>query len=422
MPRKSRRRSAAPLIPGLFWRDGAAYWRGSIPSEAGGGRIVKSLGTRDPALAAQYAGVAQTFMDRGDWAVLRRWKAGDLHVGDLVRAVREGDYTRLRRLSAEGPALGPEADRFLARTEATLSDRTGQTYRAAVGLLLEELGRDYPMHQLTVREAERYLHAPKATAGDEVWSARSQAQARTIYGALWKAAAEHEAEECEKRGAVPLLAKNPWRKARIPRQRQTRVEYLTPEEWRHLISHRHVADTPQACFLALAALAGLRDTEATNLRPGVDVDLSAGLIRVQPREGEHAWHPKHDHSVRDVPIVPALRRIIERHTELGFSGERYLIHAAHRDAPISTTTGDDWTERAFTAAGIRYGRRKDALTYHSLRHTFASWLALDGVPFHVIASLMGNTAEIVMKTYAHLSPSDREKAMATIARASQEGA
>jgi integrase len=418
MPRKARRRQPA-TAPGLFWRGDTAHWRGQLPQSVGGDRITKTLDTQDEALAVQRAAAAQTFLERGDWTVLRRWKAGDLHIGDMAHAIREGDYARLRRLSADGPVLGPEADRFLERTAATLARKTTETYTAAVGLLLADFGRDYPMHQLTVRDAEAFLHAAKETTGGRVWSARSQGNARTIYGALWDAARQHETEEAEKRGAVPLLSRNPWKKAKIPEQRQTRREYLTPDEWRTLIEHREVRDTPTACLLACATLAGLREDEILHLRPDLDVDLEAGVLRVQSRDGEFAWKTKHEHSERDVPVVPALAGIIERHVERGFSGKRYLIRAWRRDQPIGATTADGWTRRAFEAAGIKYGRKKDALTLHSLRHTFGTWLALDRVPVHVGASLMGNTPEVFLNTYAHHSRKDRIEAMQTIKEASE---
>ena len=52
----------------------------------------------------------------------------------------------------------------------------------------------------------------------------------------------------------------------------------------------------------------------------------------------------------------------------------------------------------------RMARLRDGLSYHSLRHTFASWLAQDGVSlFHIQAMLRQSTPGVVQR-YAHLAP------------------
>ncbi len=52
--------------------------------------------------------------------------------------------------------------------------------------------------------------------------------------------------------------------------------------------------------------------------------------------------------------------------------------------------------------GITDDRHK--VVFHTLRHTFASWLAQKGVPLHTLAGLMGQKTFIMAQRYAHLSP------------------
>ncbi len=47
---------------------------------------------------------------------------------------------------------------------------------------------------------------------------------------------------------------------------------------------------------------------------------------------------------------------------------------------------------------------RDKVVFHTLRHTFASWLAQKGVPLHTLAGLMGHKTTIMTQRYAHLSP------------------
>ena len=89
----------------------------------------------------------------------------------------------------------------------------------------------------------------------------------------------------------------------------------------------------------------------------------------------------------------------------GQCGERDdLIRTAGRDEPIGAATITTWVREAFRRAGIKYGAQGDGLTLHSGRHTFASWLAQDGVSLTVVARLLGDTTQVVEQVYAHLVP------------------
>ncbi|HEX7048637.1 MAG TPA: hypothetical protein VF188_00375, partial [Longimicrobiales bacterium] len=68
-----------------------------------GDRIWKSLEADwGSDLAAIRAAAVSQLWDRGDWPVIRRWAAGEIHISELVRAVRDGDYDRLRRVNTDG--------------------------------------------------------------------------------------------------------------------------------------------------------------------------------------------------------------------------------------------------------------------------------------------------------------------------------
>ena len=52
--------------------------------------------------------------------------------------------------------------------------------------------------------------------------------------------------------------------------------------------------------------------------------------------------------------------------------------------------------------------------FHDLRHTFASKLAIKGVPIHVISELLGHTNIQMTMRYAHLSPKAKREAIACL--------
>lgn len=65
------------------------------------------------------------------------------------------------------------------------------------------------------------------------------------------------------------------------------------------------------------------------------------------------------------------------------------------------TVGD--VQRAFDVARRLSGMRPE-LTLYSLRHSFASWLAIAGVPLRTIQEVLGHTDLRMTLKYAHLSP------------------
>ena len=48
--------------------------------------------------------------------------------------------------------------------------------------------------------------------------------------------------------------------------------------------------------------------------------------------------------------------------------------------------------------------QRQRVFFHTLRHTFASWLVQKGVPLHTVAELMGDKSIAMTQCYAHLSP------------------
>jgi hypothetical protein len=57
-----------------------------------------------------------------------------------------------------------------------------------------------------------------------------------------------------------------------------------------------------------------------------------------------------------------------------------------------------YTRRIFASVGIR-----DA-SFHSLRHTAASWLVMEGVDLYTVGKILGHKTPRMTQRYAHLSP------------------
>jgi integrase len=185
---------------------------------------------------------------------------------------------------------------------------------------------------------------------------------------------------------------------------------------------RILARTPEAltALVTLGLLAGLRVGEALALRPGFDVDLANGLLIIQPHPD--GWRPKTGKR-REVPIAADLRPVLERHLATYASAER--LFPATLDptrARLAKFVSDD-LKTIVEGAGLPYGQKTPrGVTFHTFRHTFASWLVMRGVDLYTVAQLLGNRLAEVEQTYAHLSPDHRRRAVEKLAGALNLGA
>jgi integrase len=65
----------------------------------------------------------------------------------------------------------------------------------------------------------------------------------------------------------------------------------------------------------------------------------------------------------------------------------------------------NFSQRVLHPALKRAGLGDLGLSLHDLRHTYASWLAMDGTPLGRIADLLGHRSITTTEIYAHFLPS-----------------
>lgn len=398
------------------------------------GRVAVSARTKKKAEASARERAVRQMVEWGEYGIVERVKSRLVHLQDVEAAVSESDDIRRATLidalrgSAEDQGrytLGSAVDRLLQVVQATREESTLSAYRSYLsdaerhfGVHRDEAGRVVTDIDLgPLQESDRWrdwLTAPKPSGGS--WSTKTQTLARAVAGRLWREELRRAAEAAELNGGRPALRLNPIKATERPRVRQNRVEFLSPEEWRRLADAN--AGYAEAVMLALGCLAGLRITEAAYLRVGIDLllDDARPRIIVQSRRGAHPWKTKTERSVRDIPIPEGgeLERTIRAHLESQFAGQVYLFCPDRQDRPFSRRHLTKLMKEAFERAGIEYGRRKDALTFHSLRHTFVSWLVQRDVQAMKIARLIGDRPEQVYGTYGHLFPGELASVMGTV--------
>jgi integrase len=156
-----------------------------------------------------------------------------------------------------------------------------------------------------------------------------------------------------------------------------------------------------ADIVAVAAYTGMRQGELMKLR-SEDVDLSTQQIYVGGRDG----FVTKSKNFRAIPIHDAIKPILRRRVE--YVGHNTLIFADEWPG------GRDQLLRAFKKVRNHSLKKDDRWTFHSLRHSFATWCAEGGVPMRTLMGLMGHTNIETTLRYAKVTDEAKVNAINSI--------
>lgn len=180
-----------------------------------------------------------------------------------------------------------------------------------------------------------------------------------------------------------------------------RERFLTRNEALRLLDGLSLV-SPEVCLIAETSLrTGMRISEILNLKVA-DVDIREKIVYVDGKTGKRQAYLPDD-------FAAFFARIQDKKP-----GDYVFSHPS--GAPISR----DVTIRAFTkvvnAMGLNDGITDSAqkVVFHTLRHTFCSWLAIRGVPLYTIGKLAGHSKPDMTQRYAKLSPDAKREAIQQI--------
>jgi integrase len=182
-----------------------------------------------------------------------------------------------------------------------------------------------------------------------------------------------------------MIHQNPAAGARLPKLPPGRTRYLTPKELKTALE---AAPKWMRAPVAFAACTGVRRGELLSLR-WLDVDQEKRLLYL--RETKNG-------ALRVLPIPEAALAVLHSLPE-GAPNDK--VFAGVDPANLSVTT-----RRVFKNVGIA-----DA-SFHTLRHTTASWLVMEGIDLYAVGQLLGHKTPRMTQRYAHLSPTYMAAAVA----------
>lgn len=239
----------------------------------------------------------------------------------------------------------------------------------------DDLARSAP--RVRTRKGQTQKHRP--ISGDDAKRAR-RASVNRIW-TLLRAALNHAFNESK----VPSDVE--WRKVKpFEKVDSARVRYLSVAEAKHLIN----ACEPDFRLLVQAALqTGARFSELARLTIS-DFNPDVGTINVrQSKSGK----PRHI-------VLTDEGQAYFKHITTGRSGDELMLHRADGSAWATSYQLRPMAD-AVTAAKI-----KPAISFHGLRHTWASLSVMRGVPLLVVAKNLGHAdTRMVEKHYGHMAPS-----------------
>jgi integrase len=365
------------------------------------GRVHLSLKTKTKTIAITRHAALQQLLDTGEpvrdiVAALRAEKLTIEAVTECVRSKHAFDTLR----ASTWPTLGVAIAEYVADQE----QREGGSQNTATGSSVAlkhasaHFGNDRPIEAITYDEVTAY----KAYLREQKLQDNTVALYLVKFGALFTFLQKRETRRALQQRRTPAVLVSPVdRDEHVPAKTKTRVRFLSEQEVEQLITA-----TPKdfKAGVALGVFAGLRIGEVDMLRP-IDIDLERSMLFVQAREG---WQPKYGRN-REIPISTALEPFLTAHLASLPADAAYLFAGREEGTPVGRSKLFDRFRRIVDDAGLSRERSDPhAVSFHTLRHTFASWLVMAGADLFTVARLMGHTTiKQLEETYAHLSPQHR---------------
>lgn len=178
--------------------------------------------------------------------------------------------------------------------------------------------------------------------------------------------------------------------------------FLTPEEARLLLKTLKDRSKTWHDIALLALHSGLRLTEITKIR-GQDISENSRTVMVTAKGGKRE------------PVLlddMALQTLLENQT-----GPTELVFQNACGTKIKSAYQTHFAA-AVKELGFNDGvtDRRYRVWFHTLRHTFASWLAQEGVDIYALMKLMRHRNIEMTQRYAHLIPDKQRDHLAFISK------
>ena len=191
---------------------------------------------------------------------------------------------------------------------------------------------------------------------------------------------------------------NPIKGVKMPTIQNQRTRFLSHEEATLLLEQLKKNSATMLYDIALLALhTGMRAGEIFNLK-ALDLDFAEEVIRIS--------NPKNKRT-RFAYMTRAVKEMLQRRTPAEPEGLVFPDRKGNQALAVSQVF-----RRAVNKLGFNKGISdpRELVTFHTLRHSFASWLCIQGEPLTTIKELLGHQTVALTERYSHLLPDHKRRA------------
>lgn len=196
---------------------------------------------------------------------------------------------------------------------------------------------------------------------------------------------------------------NPCATVKFPVPNNSRQRFLTKKEADLLIAALTKRSRQVAQIARISLFTGMRLREILALRWS-DVNLSQGTIFIAD--------PKNQES-RYAFVTPPVQEVLD---ELPEGNPDDYLFVSRKGTQVG------WLSKIFKSvvdsiklnANISDPRQR--ISFHSLRHTAASWAVMSGTPLYAVGRMLGHKSHVMTQRYAHLSPDSQRAAFEAVSR------
>ena len=193
----------------------------------------------------------------------------------------------------------------------------------------------------------------------------------------------------------------PASKIKTPKVDNARARFLTADEAQTLLAALQKR-SPLWHDIAMVSLhTGMRLSEVLTLRRQ-DIDLHNKIIHLDGKTG------KRSAPMNEKVFVTLQAALASHKMPLVFPGKN-----GQQIRPDSATNSyaEAVKDAKLNPVGID---RRYKVVFHTLRHTYCSWLAMAGVPLYVIGEMVGHSSPQMTKRYSHLCPDKKHQTVSLI--------